>query len=86
MPNVGVSVAPPAETGWVAVADIGVGLIVPTVAVTGVVVRLGAGDEEGVSVTTKVGEAATTTVGVSVWIGGTTVGEGRAAMVCAWAV
>ena len=48
MPKVGVTVRLPEEAGWIAVVD-ATGLPVgPLVAVAGVVVRFGTGDDEGV--------------------------------------
>lgn len=71
MPSVGVTVGP---AGCVAVVE-AIGLLAgPLVAVAGVVVRFGTGDDEGVSVTTGVGDNSTTGVGDSV--AGAIVGEG----------
>ena len=74
IPSVGVAVGLPEEIGCVAVFDAMGLLTVPLVAVAGVVVRFGMGDEEGVSVTTVVGNNSTT--GVTVSVAGTIVGEG----------
>lgn len=72
-PRVGVIVGSPSEAVDVAVNS---AWVVPMVAVAGVVVRFGAGVDEGTSVmTSAVGDGDART-GVAVSVGGTVVGEG----------